>query len=588
VTAGADRAARRGRSQRYRPAFVLLLVGLLAAVFLVRLADVQVVHAESLRDESKDRRSITSVLPGPRGDVVDADGTVLATSVTRWEVTAVPWIAAKAGRVDVHATAIATALGLDPGAVRTALTADPKADYALIAKQVTADDLERVKRLDLGWLYYRAVSKRTYPAGAVAGNLIGFVGADQQPQAGVEYGWNRCLAGQDGEAVSESALDRTPIPGTEAVVKPARPGGTVRLTIDRDLQYYAQQVLAARARETGARWGAVVVSEVRTGSLLAVADWPTVNPNAVATTADADPGALGSRAFTAPYEPGSTMKAITASMLLDAGLATPRTRVTAPYRLRTADGADVNDSEQHGDERLTLTGVLVQSSNTGLSQLGVRLDDAKRYAYLKAFGFGAPTEVGFGAEAAGDLGAGAPDWDAQSRLATMFGQGLTTSAVQMASAYQALANRGVRLPVRLVASCTDADGVRHPVTTGGARRVISAKAATSTVRMLENVATKGWLRDFVRIPGYRIATKTGTAQESDGRGGYAEGYLVSLAGIAPAESPRYVVYVVLDAPSRMNTSQATAPVFQKVMSRALQAGGVVPSGRSSPDLPAGW
>jgi cell division protein FtsI (penicillin-binding protein 3) len=196
--------------------------------------------------------------------------------------------------------------------------------------------------------------------------------------------------------------------------------------------------------------------------------------------------------------------------------------------------------------------------------------------------------VGFGAEASGDLGAGAPSWDAQSRLATMFGQGLTSTAVQMASAYATIANGGVRLPVRLVESCTDADGTVHRVTTGAAKRVISAAAATDTVHMLENVATQGWLAADVKIPGYRVAIKTGTAQESDGNGAYAKGYLVSMAGTAPAEKPKYVVYVDLDAPSRMNTSQATAPVFRKVMARALQSGGVVPSGTSSPVLPESW
>ena len=165
---------------------------------------------------------------------------------------------------------------------------------------------------------------------------------------------------------------------------------------------------------------------------------------------------------------------------------------------------------------------------------------------------------------------------------------MTTTAVQMASAYATIANGGVRMPVRLVESCTDADGTVHEVTTGTSRRVISTSTATRTVRMLENVATKGWLADFVKIPGYRVGIKTGTAQESDGNGAYAKGYLVSMAGVAPAEAPKYVVYVDLDAPSKMNTSQATAPVFRKVMARALQSGGVVPSGTRSPDLPTSW
>ncbi|MBW4043020.1 MAG: penicillin-binding protein 2 [Acidobacteria bacterium] len=575
------------RRARWRPAFVLLTVLLLAGVFLVRLTDVQVVQAEALRTASKDRRSISTVLPGPRGDIVDAHGSVLATTVTRYEITAVPWIAAKGGHVAADAARIATALGAGAGPIAAALTAHPKASYALLAKEVTFSALERVKALGLGWLYYEATSKRTYPAGAVAGNLVGFVGADQTPLAGIERSDNTCLAGSDGRSVAESALDGTPIPGTSATVRAAKPGGTVQLTIDRDLQYYAQQVLAQRASQTGAAWGSVVVEEVRTGKLLAVADWPTVDPNDVTKTANTDPAALGSRSFTAPYEPGSTMKSMTASMLIDSGVATPSTRVVAPYRLLTKDGANINDAEQHGNERLTLTGVLVQSSNTGMSQLGGRISDAKRLAYLKRFGFGSPTAVGFAAEAGGSFGA-APNWDPQTHYATMFGQGLTTSAVQMASAYQTLADGGVRLPVRLVDSCTKADGTVEKVTNGTPTRVVSASAAKTTVSMLENVATKGWLASEVRIPGYRIAVKTGTAQEVDSAGTYSKNYLVSLAGLAPADDPKYVVYVALSQPTKLNSSLATAPIWQQVMARALQTGGVVPSGSTSPDLPASW
>jgi cell division protein FtsI (penicillin-binding protein 3) len=170
----------------------------------------------------------------------------------------------------------------------------------------------------------------------------------------------------------------------------------------------------------------------------------------------------------------------------------------------------------------------------------------------------------------------------------MFGQGLTASAVQMASAYQTIANGGVRLPVRLVDSCTKADGTVTAVTNGTPTRVISKAAAKGTVSMLENVATKGWLRADVTIPGYRVGTKTGTAQEVDASGGYSKNYLVSMAGVAPADDPKYVVYVALSQPTKMNTSQATAPIWRKVMARALQAGGVVPSGSTSPDLPASW
>jgi cell division protein FtsI (penicillin-binding protein 3) len=170
----------------------------------------------------------------------------------------------------------------------------------------------------------------------------------------------------------------------------------------------------------------------------------------------------------------------------------------------------------------------------------------------------------------------------------MFGQGLTTTAVQLASAFATIANGGVKEPVRLVDSCTAADGTVTAPKAGSPARVLSASAARSTVSMLENVASKGWLAADVRIPGYRVGIKTGTAQESDGQGSYAKGFLVSMAGVAPADHPKYVVYVDLDAPSKMNTSQATAPVFRQVMARVLQEHDVVPSGTRSPDLPTTW
>jgi cell division protein FtsI (penicillin-binding protein 3) len=566
---------------------VLLLVVVATLVFLGRLVDVQVVHADALRAESKDRRSQERTVPGTRGEIVDRDGVVLAGGVPVYTVSASPRLAAQAGSVHAAAARIASALGVAEPGVERALTKDRTSDYTVLAKSVPLAALTRVKALQVPWLYYDESQRRVYPNGAVAGNLVGFVGASGEAQAGVEYGENRCLQGADGTVEYESALDGTPIPGTAVTTKQATQGGKVTLTIDRDLQWFAQQTLAARAKQTGAKWGSVVVEEVRTGRLLAVADWPAVDPNDVNATASTDSGSLGSRAFTAPYEPGSTMKTVTAAALLDRRLATPASKVVAPYRW-TPPGVNIADSEVHPTEHLTLTGVLVQSSNTGISRLATAMNDEVRYRYLQRFGFGTPTAVGFGAEAGGDLGGGPSKWDPQTRIATMFGQGLTSTAVQMTSAYATLANGGVKLPVRLVSSCTTPDGEVHRTPVGTGTRIVSQAAAKGSIAMLEDVATKGWLADDVRIPGYRVGIKTGTAQESDGHGGYSKQYLVSVAGVAPAEAPRYVVYVDLNAPSKMNTSQAAAPVFRDVMARVLQANGVIPSGTRSPDLPTTW
>lgn len=571
-----------------RPLTVFVLVIAVVGIFVFRLVDVQVVHAAGLTAQSTARRSVDTVVPGLRGTITDRSGTVLARSVARYQVVASPKLAAAEGRVAADAARLATAIGVGAAPLTLALTSDPASQYAMVAKQATLAQLTRVKALGIDWLYYSQVQQRSYPNGAVAGNLIGFVGADGTAQSGTEYTENACLKGRDGATSTEQGQDGTPIPGTAITTKPAKQGGSVTLTIDRDLQWFAQQTLATRAQQVGASWGSVVVEDVRTGGLLAVADWPTVDPGDVPATANTDADALGSRAFQAPFEPGSTMKSVTTAALLDAGLITPTTQVVAPFRYTNDRGADVHDSEAHGTWDLTATGVLIQSSNTGISQLGLRMSDATRYSYLQRFGFARTTGAGYPAEASGGLGVDAPHWDGQSEVATMFGQGLTTTAVQMASAYATIADGGVERPVSLVERCTAADGTVATPARAAPQRVVSAKAARQTVTMLENVATKGWLAAKVRIPGYRVGIKTGTAQESDGHGSYATGFLVSMAGVAPAESPRYVVYVDLNDATRMNTAEAAAPVFQKVMARALQQYGVVPSGTSSPSLPEYW
>lgn len=576
------------RSSRRRLAVSVVAVLAILAVFLVRLVDIQVVRANALDAEAQDKRSIPQTILGVRGDILAGSGVLLAHSVLRYDVTASPKTAMSSRVTPADAAArIAKITGQKPedivASIQNAVHANPDSDYAYIAKKVDAATFEQIRKLDIPWIYYEAHPARTYPNGAVAGNLIGFVGSQNEAQAGLEYSADSCLAATNGREVYDSSADGVRIPGSTVTTQQAVNGRDLVLTIDSDLQWFTQQTLAAYAQKFGARWGTVVVQEVKTGRLLAVADYPSVDPNNVDATASTDVSALGSRAFTAPFEPGSTFKSLTAASLLDAGLATPDSRVVAPYRFTTRDGADVNDSTLHGTMNLTLTGVLKESSNTGMSQFGLLMTPQQRYDYMLRFGLGARTEVGFGGEEAGDLNHG-PAWDAQSNLATMFGQGLTVTAVQMASVYQTIGNGGVRMPASLVEGCRAADGTLTGTPPTEGRRVISQSAARSTVDMLENVATKGWLADQVRIPGYRVATKTGTAQHTDGQGGYSKSYIVSLAGLAPADDPRYVVSVSLADPVKMNTSGAAAPIFREVMTQVLKQYSVVPSGSTSPDL----
>ena len=587
----------RSRSRRTL-VFAAVLLGLIS-VFVTRLVDIQVVRAASLSEQAEDLRSAPRTVYGARGDIVDANGVVLADSVMRWDIALSP-SKAKAGplerevdgevvEVPLEQTAaeLGEVVGLTGdqvlGIIESALAEDPDSDFAYVSKLVDVGTYEAVEALDIPWVVPWRHPSRTYPNGSVAGNLIGFTGDDGDALAGLELSEDACLAGQDGlEQYLYGAGDYTPIPDSTVVLEEAKDGGDLQLTIDSDLQWFVQRVAAEQVAATGAQWATVTVMEVETGRLLAVADVPTVDPNDPAATESID---RGSRAFTASFEPGSTFKTLTAAAVVDAGEDEPG--VVAPYRYLPANGANINDSHFHEDERMTLSGVLVDSSNTGMSLFGERLSDSERFSYMEAFGIGQRTEVGFLAEDPGILHDWR-DWDNQTKYTTMFGQGLTTTAIQIASVYQTIANGGVRMPVTLVDGCLGADGepVEQEVEEG--TRVISEQAAADTSLMLEQVYRDGWLADRWNVPGYRVAAKTGTAQVPDGNGGYQSGYLVSVSGFAPADDPEYVVSVSIMDPVKMNSSAASAPVFQEVMSQVLKTSRTIPSGAEAPELPAHW
>jgi cell division protein FtsI (penicillin-binding protein 3) len=585
-------------SKRRVVATVVVLFAIIG-LFVVRLVDIQVVRADSLSADSLGNRSVERTVYGARGEILDANGVVLAGTVMRYDVAlspknASPFIRTVDGvKTSVplaqSAAEIGAVVGLSAEQVQALITdslADnPKSDYALVAKKVDVDAFRALYALDIPWLTFQQNPGRVYPNGAVAGNLVGFVSSEGEAQAGLELGQDSCLASNNGIETYERGADGVRLPESTVTTEPAVDGGDVLTTIDSDLEFFVQQVLAEQAQATGAAWGNVVVQEVKTGKLVAVADYPSVDPNDVGATSN--PEDRGSRAFTASYEPGSTFKALTAASVLDAGLATPDSQVVAPYRYLPENGANVNDSSEHGDLQLTLTGVLIDSSNTGMSKFGELLTNQQRYDYMTKFGVGTETESGFPGEDPGILYP-AEDWDNQTQYATMFGQGLTTTALQVSSIYQTIANGGVRMPVQLVSGCRAADGTLTNVPETDGTQVISAEAARGTADMLEMVYEEGWLADAWNIPGYRVAAKTGTAQMPDGNGGYSKGYLVSVSGFAPADDPQYVVSVSLADPVNMNSSAASAPIFQEVMSQVLKKYRAVPSGATAPDLSGSW
>jgi len=584
------------RSTRRRTALAVLAVVALVGVFVVRLVSIQIVQADELNAQAFDKLSAQTETFGLRGDITDSDGTVLASTVLTYDVTAAPNQVVDVEEKDASGAVVTTTprqiadqigaiTGVSGDEIYAALTSDPTANFAYVVKGISVDQFRAIRDLGVDWLYYSSVPKRTYPNGAVAGSVVGFVGSDGTGQAGVEQLDQTCLAGTDGVQSYLRSGDNggVAIPGSTETTVQAQDGGTVVLTLDSDLQYFAQQTLAARVQEVQGAWGTVVVQEVKTGKLLAVADYPSVDPNNVDATDAADRGSI---AFQAPFEPGSTFKALTAASLVDSGTANVGTQVEAPYIFTDSNGASTKDSEFHTDPlRLTLAGVIQESSNTGTAMLGEQMSAEQRYDYMMKFHLGEPSEVGFPAESGGIIHPW-DEWDDQTNMTTTFGQGLSTTAVQVASMYQALGNGGVRLPVQLVEGCKQADGTMTDVPAASAgEQLVSPQAASDTVHMLETVVTGGYASKDLTIPGYRVAAKTGTAQMSDGNGAYGSSYITSLAGLAPADDPQYVVSVTIAKPVTVESALAAAPVFQKIMSQVLKEHRVQPSTVPAPDLP---
>jgi cell division protein FtsI (penicillin-binding protein 3) len=589
-------AARRRRSRtRMRTAIVAVLTFALLATFVVRLADIQLVRAEALNAEADGRRGVTQTLFGTRGPIVDANGTVLAESVDRWDLTISPQytrdLQPGIDPVDEPLTvgdalvAIGGITGDDPHDLQAMIYAElernPDSDYMMLSSGLDARQFEAVRDLRIPWVYLRLNPQRVYPAGSVAGNLVGFMGTDD-PLAGIERSHDACLAPTDGQRMFDRSADGTPIPGS-ITTTPAVDGGTVQLTIDADVQYQVQQLTAQYTSQLRARSGTSVVMRAD-GTVVAVAESTTVDPNDPTGTAAKD---RGSRAFTSAYEPGSIWKTFAWAAMLDLGLIERTDELSVPWTYE-APGARVRDAHSHEPKQWTAAGILVNSSNSGMSRLAQQLDREDLYDYFDRFGFGQQTAVGFAGEQSGVLHDPAT-LDPQTSLTSLFGQGLSATPMQLASGYQAMANDGVHLPVRLIAGCTDAEGeVTSPELPEG-ERVVSPETAESTLEVLEHVVTD-YGYDTFPIEGYRIAAKTGTAQMAydDGSGYDPSRMMISVAGVFPVDDPEFVVVTMYDSPQTIRTSGGAIPAFHDMVNLLIRHYDIPPSTTPAPNVPLEW
>jgi len=573
----------------------LAVVLAVLAGFIVRLVDIQVVNAD---DHIKDSLNVAFAggqkLYGARGAIVDTNGQTLAGSILRYDCQLSPLLITQIDeqvlekKSDARLWAdvsndVAEITGQTPEDVRAivgaALAENPNSQYAILKQGVSTEQFRAL--VDLKTPYISCVSHpaRTYPDGAVAGNLIGFVGSDGTPLESLEKSQDACLAASDGERTYEQGKDGVVIPGTEKET-PATDGGTLQLTIDRDLQWYMQQLIAEQTQTMAAQRGAILVYEVKTGKVRAAAEYPTVDPNDFAAAEVKD---RTSSIFTDWFEPGSTFKGLTAATVIDAGGQTPGSTVVASSLENFDGGARVRDSFQHPAYTYTLTGVLIDSSNAGISKFSQKVDKQTRYDYFQRFGIGQGTDSGYPSERAGDLPS-VDQWGAQTTLNTSFGQGVTTTMPELARAYGAIVNGGVRMPLQIIESCTKPDGTVVTPDAAEPERVISESTSAQMREMLENVFLQAPYAKTVAIPGYRIGGKTGTGEKSDGQGHYKAGvYYTTMVGFAPADDPEYVVVVTLDEPTKVTSSAANATAFQKAMTQVLKTYRVMPS-TTSPEL----
>lgn len=567
------------------------LTGAVVGAFVITLLNYQVISAGAINSESKGNRTVTRTVEALRGSILDRDGQILAKSVYRYDINADPSAVSPVSRqvdgktvtvsVDQLAGQLSEILGKDKDTLLRKLAGTGK--YVNLSKNVDATIYSKIKALDIPWIWPDAHPSRLYPNGAVAGNILGFITADGATLAGIERKMNSCLAGVDGQETYERGSDGIRIPDSAVVSQKARNGGKLQLTIDTNLQYFAQQVLANAVNYERADYGTALVVEVKTGKLLVAAEAPTVDPNDPGASDEAD---RQSRIFNSTYEPGSTMKALTAATAIDTGVATVRTQVKAPFAVKMPWGTWIKDSEKHETLNLTLAGILRDSSNTGIMKIGELNTRAERFDYMKRFGLGKKTSVDMAGESGGTLG-NPKTWDDQTNYSSMFGQGIAVTPIQMAYAYQAIANKGVRLQPQLFEKCTAADGTVTNFSAGESVRVVSEATARDTVDMLEKVVEQGHIGRTAAVAGYRVGGKSGTAQTMDGNR-YGNLYAISFIGMAPAEDPQYVVAVMLYKSRRTASSIGATPVFKQIMQQTLRTYRVAPSTTKSRNIPTEW
>jgi cell division protein FtsI (penicillin-binding protein 3) len=553
-------------------------------VFALRLIQVQAVQADAYTARAQIELMSSSVLLAPRGTITDINGVELARSVAAVNVVVDQTMIANPASA---AALAAPVLNIPAAKLQILLTGAKR--YQMIVKNVAPavwqslnDQLKSFNSAALkepGGLAKRIVGFfsergyiRNYPTGALASSLVGITNDANVGASGIESSMNSELSGANGSYIYANGAG-TIIPGSQQIKTEARSGTSLQLTIDRDIQWVAQDAITTAVKSAHAKSGTVIVMDPKTGSILAQASAPNFDPAKKKTITLAS---LRNPAVQDVYEPGSTGKVITIAAAMEEGKITPQTVFTIPYGL-SRGGRIFHDHEKHSTERLTATGLLAISSNTGAIQVGETMSNTTLYNYLHKFGIGQSTNSHLPGESAGILHP-VDQWSRTSAPTMAFGQGYSLTAMQATSVFATIANDGVRVTPNVVAGLIDANGNYSPTKMQSSERVVGVETAQKLRIMMESVVSENGTAPSAAIPGYRVAGKTGTAMRIDEKCGCYKGYTASFIGFAPADSPKYVVSVAIQDPQGMHWGgYLGGPVFKKVMSFVLESRHIPPT-----------
>jgi len=528
-------------------AWMLVLVG--------RLYHLQIIQYVDLVARAERQQQRTIEVASTRGTIYDRHMQPLAMSLAVDSVFAVP---AEISNPNMVADLVSPVLGID----RSDLLAKFKAfkTFCWVKRKASPEESARIRGLNLKGIYFQKETKRFYPKGDLAAPVLGYVGLDDNGLGGLEYRYNDEIKGTPGRALLATDARRQSF---ESSAQAGRPGKNMVLTIDQNIQFIAEKALAEAAVKWKMLGASVIVQDPNTGEILAMASYPTFNPNEFGKSTDES---RRNRTVSQVYEPGSTFKLVAVAAALEENLTTPREVIDCQWGSIVLAGHVIHDDHPHGS--LTVTQVMAQSSGVGVIKLGLRLGEERFYRYVKAFGFGDETGVELPAEERGLLRPPSR-WSGISLGEMSTGQEVGVTPLQVATAYSAIANGGVLIKPRLVKEVYEADQ-HQPAAGVSGRRVVSERTAEMMKNILSEVVESG-TGSPAKLMGYSAAGKTGTAQKIDSSGTYSKThYIASFSGFAPVRKPAVTILVVIDSPvGAIYGREVAAPVFRSIAEQTL-------------------